>query len=141
MPCVGLTEAGSIVLLLALGVAISNADWRERVGEGGGESTVSSVPVSISLPAGGGGTTSVATVERLRGGGDGRLSQSLLVALWSAPQSTQLGCEEDQQSGTALELPPPGQVGLGHRCMARVWLREQIGQTGSVERHLGATWP
>ena len=38
-------------------------------------------------------------------------------------------------------LPPPGQVGLGHRCMARVWLREQIGQTGSMEGHLGATCP
>jgi len=37
VPCVGLTEAGSIVVLLALGVAISHSDWRERVGEGGGE--------------------------------------------------------------------------------------------------------
>jgi len=37
VPCAGLTEAGSIVVLLALGVAISNADRRERVGEGGGE--------------------------------------------------------------------------------------------------------
>jgi len=36
-PWLGLTEAGRIVVLLALGVAISNADWRERVGEGGGE--------------------------------------------------------------------------------------------------------
>jgi len=36
-PWLGLTEAGSIVVLLAPGVAISNADWRERVGEGGGE--------------------------------------------------------------------------------------------------------
>ena len=36
-PWLGLTEAGSIVVVLALGVAISNADWRERVGEGGGE--------------------------------------------------------------------------------------------------------
>ena len=35
-PWLGLTEAGSTVALLALGVAISNADWRERVGEGGG---------------------------------------------------------------------------------------------------------
>jgi len=33
VPCAGLTEAGSIVVLLALGVAISNADWSERVGE------------------------------------------------------------------------------------------------------------
>jgi len=38
-------------------------------------------------------------------------------------------------------LPPPGQVGFGHRCMARVWLSEQIGQTGSTEGHLGATCP
>jgi len=65
----GLTEAGSIVVLLALGVAISNADWRERVGEGGGEKPWSSVAVSISSPAGGGGTTSVVAVERLSGGG------------------------------------------------------------------------
>jgi len=38
-PWLGLTEAGGIVLLVALGVAISNADWRERVGEEGGESS------------------------------------------------------------------------------------------------------
>ena len=145
MPGVGLTdsEAGSIVVLLALGVAISNANWRERVGEGGGETSLWSVSVSISSPVGGGGTTSEITVEPLRGGGDGRLSQSLLpvVAVWSAPQLMQRGGEEEQQPGTALELPPPGQVGLGHRCMARGWLREQMGQTGSVEGHLGATWP
>jgi len=141
LPWLGPKGAGSIVVLLALGVAISNADWRERVGEGGGETTLSSVSVSISSPAGSGGTISVAAVERLRGGGDGRLSQSLCVAVCSAPQLTQRGREEEQQPGTALELPPPGQVGLGHRCMARVWLREQMGQTGSVEGHLGATWP
>jgi len=79
MPGAALTEAGSIVVLRELGVAISNADWRERGGEGGGEMSLSSVPVSISSPDGGGGTTSVATVERPRGGGDGRLSQPLLV--------------------------------------------------------------
>ena len=141
MPGAGLTEAGSIVVLLALGVAISNADWRERVGEGGGETPLSSVPVSISSPVGGGGTISVATVERLRGAGVGRLSQALSVAVWPAPQLTQRGGEEEQQPGTTLELPFPGQVGLGQRCMARAWLREQMGQTGSVEGHLGATWP
>jgi len=37
LPWLGPTGAGSIVELLALGVAISNADWRERVGEAGGE--------------------------------------------------------------------------------------------------------
>jgi len=68
-------------VLLALGVAISNADWRERVGEGGGETTLSSVSVSIWSPVGGGGMISVAAVERLRGSGDGRLSQSLWVAV------------------------------------------------------------
>jgi len=141
VPGAGLTEAGSIVVHLALGVAISNADWRERVGVGGGETFRSSASVSILSPIGGWGMISVAAVEHLRGGGDGRLSQSLLVAVWSAPQLTQRGGEEEQQPGTALELPPPGQVGLGHRCMARVWLREQMGQTGSVEGHLGATWP
>ena len=81
MPCAGLTEAGSIVVLLALGVAISNADWRERVGEGGGEWSWTSAAVSISSPTGGGGTSSVATVERLRVGGTGRLSQSLCTAV------------------------------------------------------------
>ena len=109
------------------------------MGEGGGETSLSSASVSISSPFGGGGMTSAAAVERLRGGGDGRLSQSLFVAVWSAPQLTQRGGEEEQQPGTALALPPPGQVGLGHRCMARVWLREQMGQTWSVEGHLGAT--
>jgi len=81
VPCAGLTEAGSIVVLLALGVAISNADWRERVGEGGGEWSWMSAAVSISSPTGGGGTSSVATVERLRVGGTGRLSQSLCTAV------------------------------------------------------------
>jgi len=55
------------VVLVALGVAISNADSRERVGEGGDETSWSSVAVSISSPA----------VERLRGGRVGRESQSL----------------------------------------------------------------
>jgi len=77
VPGAGLMAAGSIVVLLALGVAISNADWRERVGEGGRETTRLSVSVSISSPDGGGRMISVAAVERLRGGGDGRLSQSL----------------------------------------------------------------
>jgi len=40
VPGAGLMAAGSIVVLLALGVAISNADWREWVGEGGGETTL-----------------------------------------------------------------------------------------------------
>jgi len=31
--------------------------------------------------------------------------------------------------------------GVGQRCMARGWLMEQMGQTGSAEGHLGATWP
>ena len=53
-PGAGITEAGSIVVLLALGVAISNADWRERVVEGGGQMSWSSVAMSISSSAGGG---------------------------------------------------------------------------------------
>ena len=81
MPCVGLTEAGSIVVFLALGVAISNADWRERVGEGGGERSWTSAAVSILSPTGGGGTSSAVTVERPRVGGTGRLSQSLYTAV------------------------------------------------------------
>ena len=80
MPCVGLTEAGSMVVLLALGVAISNADWRKRVGEGGGEWSWTSAALSISSPTGGGGTSSAARAERLRVGGTGRLSQSLCTA-------------------------------------------------------------
>jgi len=61
--------------------------------------------------------------------------------VWAPPQLAQRGGEEEQQSGAALRLPPPGQVGLGHRCIARVWFREQMGQTGEAEGHLGATWP
>jgi len=54
VPGIGLTEAGSIVVLLAVGVPISNVDWKERVGEGEGETSRSSVGVSISSPIGGG---------------------------------------------------------------------------------------
>ena len=106
--------------------------------KGGGETTSSSVAVSISSVAGGGGSISVAVAERLRGGGEGRLSQSLYPAVWPSPQLTQRGGEEEQQPGGALRLPPPGQVGLGQRCAALVWLREQMGQMGSDEGHLGA---
>jgi len=77
LPCAGPTGAGRIVELLALGVAISNADWRERVGEAGGERSSSSLAVSISSPAGGGGIIVSAAVECLTVGGDGRESQSL----------------------------------------------------------------
>jgi len=77
LPWVGPTWAGSIVELLALGVAISNADWRERVGEAGGERSSSSAALSIVSPAGGGRTIVSAAVEHLRVGGDGRESQSL----------------------------------------------------------------
>jgi len=49
--------AGSIVVLLALEVGISNADWRERVAEAGGERSFLSVAVSISSPTGGWRTT------------------------------------------------------------------------------------
>jgi len=77
LPWVGPRGAGSIVVLRALGVAISNADWREQVGEAGGGRSLSSVAVSISSPTGGGRTIVSASVERLRGGGDGRDSQSL----------------------------------------------------------------
>ena len=64
-------------MLLALGVAISNADWREWVGEAGGERSLSSVAVSISSPMGGGRTIVSAAAEPLKVGGDGRDSQSL----------------------------------------------------------------
>ena len=47
------------------------------MGEGGGETSWSSVALSISSPAGGGRMTSSAADERLRGGGVGRESQSL----------------------------------------------------------------
>jgi len=77
LPRAGPTWAGSIVELLALGVAISNADWRERVGEAGGERSLSSAAVSIASPKGGGRTIVSAAVEGLRGGGAGRDSQSL----------------------------------------------------------------
>jgi len=61
--------------------------------------------------------------------------------VWVPPQLVQRSGEEEQQRGAALRLPSPGQVGLGHRCITRVWLREQMGQTGEAEEHLGATWP
>jgi len=77
LPWLGPRGAGSIVVLLALGVAISNADWREPVGEAEGERSFSSVAVSISSSAGGGRTIFSAAAERLRWGGDGRESQSL----------------------------------------------------------------
>jgi len=141
LPWLGPIGTGRIVVLLALGVAISNADWRERVGEAGGEWSSSWVAVSISSPMGGGGTIASAAVERLRAGGAGRDSQSLWVAVWDPPQLTHRGGEEEQQPGVALRLPLPGQVGLGPLCDARVWLREQMGQTGSVAGHLAATWP
>jgi len=111
------------------------------VGEGGGERSLSPVAVSILSPAGGRRTIVSATAECLREGGNGRDSQSLFVAVWGPPQLAHRGDEEEQQPGVALRLPLPGQVGLGHRCMARVWLREQMGQTGLETRHLGATWP
>jgi len=111
------------------------------VGEAGGQRSLSSAAVSIWSPAGGGGTIVSAAVERVTVGGDGRDSQSLLVAVWGPQQLTHRGGEEEQQPGVALRLPPPGQVGLGYRYDARVWLREQIRQTESVAGHLGATWP
>jgi len=123
-PRVGPTGAGIPVVLLALGVAISNANWSEGVGEGGGETTSLSVVVSISSVAGGGGTVSVAVTERLRGVGEGRLSQSLKTVVWPSPQLAQWCGDEEQQPGVALRLPPPGKVGLGHRWAVLVWLRE-----------------
>ena len=66
MPWLGPRGAGRIVELLALGVAISKADWRERVGEGGGERSSLSAAVSIASPAGGGTTIVSAAEERQR---------------------------------------------------------------------------
>jgi len=77
LPWAGPYGAGTIFELLALGVALSNADWRERVGEAGGERSSSSAAVSIASPTGGGRTIVSAAVERQRGGGAGRESQSL----------------------------------------------------------------
>jgi len=61
--------------------------------------------------------------------------------VWAPSQLAQRGGKEEQQPRVALVLPPPGQVGLKYRCMARGSLREQMGQTGSTEGHLGATCP
>jgi len=77
LPWGGSTGAGRIVELLALGIAISNADWRERVGEAGGERSSSSAAVSIASPMGGGRTLASAAEESLTEGGDGRETQSL----------------------------------------------------------------
>ena len=48
---------------------------------------------------------------------------------------------EEQHPGVALRLPFPGQVGMGHRWAAGMWLREQMWQTRSGEGHLAAMWP
>jgi len=77
LPCGGPRGAASIVELLALGVAISNADRRERVGEAWGERSSSSAAGSIASAVGGGRTIASAAEERLRAGGVGRESQSL----------------------------------------------------------------
>jgi len=61
--------------------------------------------------------------------------------VWGPPQLTHRGGEEEQQPVVTLRLPLAGQVGFGHRCDARVWLREQMGHTGPAAEHLGATWP
>jgi len=57
------------------------------------------------------------------------------------PELAQRGGTEEQQPGGALRLPLLGQVGLGQRWAAQVWLREQMGPSGSAEGHLGVTWP
>jgi len=77
LPWVGPKGAGSILVLLALRVGISNADWRERVGEAGVKRSLPSVAVSISSATGGGGTIVSAVVESQRVSGEGRDSQSL----------------------------------------------------------------
>jgi len=77
LPWVGPKGAGSIVVLPALGVAISNANWRERVGEAGGERSLPWVAVAILSPTGGRGTIISAVVECMRVGGEGPDSQSL----------------------------------------------------------------
>ena len=114
LPWLGPTGAGSIVELLALGVAISKADWREPVGDAGGERSSSSAAVSILSPAGGGGTIVSAPVERLRVGGNGRDSRSLLVAVCGPPRLTHRRGEAEQQLGVPIWLPLRGQVGLGN---------------------------
>ena len=77
LPGVGPKEAGSIVVLLVHGVAISNGDRRDRMREAEGQRALSLVAVSISSATGGGGTIVAAAVERLRVRGEGRASQSL----------------------------------------------------------------
>jgi len=77
LPCGRPKGAGSIVELLALGVAISKVDWKERVGEARGERSSSSAAMFIALPEGGRRTRASATEERLRVGRAGRESQSL----------------------------------------------------------------
>jgi len=77
LPWLGPSGAGRIIVLLALGLAISMADWRERVGEAGGEWSAWAVAVSISSSTGGGRTIPSSAAERVRVGGDGRDTQSL----------------------------------------------------------------
>jgi len=72
LPRVGPIRAGSIIELLALAVAISKADWRERVGEAGGETSLLPAAVSIASPTPGGRIIAAAAEERPGVGGDGQ---------------------------------------------------------------------
>jgi len=72
LPWAGPIGTWSIVELLALGVGISNADWRQRVGEAGDDRSSSSAAVSITSPMGGGRTIASVAAECLRVGGGGR---------------------------------------------------------------------
>ena len=51
------------------------------------------------------------------------------MAMCSPTQLTQRAGEEEPQPGVAIRLAPPGQVGLGHRWLGQVLLREQMGET------------
>ena len=61
--------------------------------------------------------------------GRGRDGQVGDVAVCWPPQFGQWRGEVRQQAGTALRLPPAGQVGLEHRCAERMWELAQRGQT------------
>jgi len=52
------------------------------------------------------------------------------MADWSSEQLTDLAAEEEQRLRTHLRLQLPGQVGFGHRWLARMWLVELRGAEG-----------
>src|SRR5205807_8744908 len=82
-----------------------------------------------------GGTSSFLEGER---GRDGQVGEG---AVCCPPQLGQWSGEVREQAGTALRLPPAGQVGLEHRWADRMWELEHRGQTERSALQTLAIWP